>query len=368
MRLVIPLLALLSAWNVQAKPVSARLNQVKKEILETRLQISRYENMEESLQKDSAALKDKKDRSLRQIHRLKTLLVSVRDKEKKLSARLTSLEEDSAFFSSTLKGDLRAYLTLLRSRDMRGGTRSLWEEELIRFSILDKAAMIRALSGSAQKTARAERETRVLSSGLIAQSRQALIQNKESLNAYEEKRALIEDLDRKKLETQEKEKRLEESARALSKLLKKLSRPSPRRKIIHQVPHFVTPHRLPWPVDGTLLSAFGRQKNRELNVWVIHQGIVIKTSAQAPVKSVAAGRVIFSGPFRSYGRIIIVDHGRNFFSIYGRLGRVLKKTGDSVAAGETIASTLPDSAKKTSSLYFELRQGTLALNPARWLK
>ena len=44
--------------------------------------------------------------------------------------------------------------------------------------------------------------------------------------------------------------------------------------------------------------------------------------AGAPVQAVDGGKVIFAGPFRSYGQVLIVDHGSNFFSIYGELGEL----------------------------------------------
>ena len=81
----------------------------------------------------------------------------------------------------------------------------------------------------------------------------------------------------------------------------------------------------------------------------------------APVKAVAAGKVIFAGPFRSYGRVIIVDHGAGFFSVYGGLGEMEKDKGDAARKGETLA-------RAGGRLYLELRRGADALDPLAWLE
>ncbi len=369
MRLVIFLLALFPALNANSKPISAKLSQVKKEIMETRLQISQYEVLENSPRRDAATLKHQNIRYRRKIKRLKRLALLARDKERKLSLQLASLEQDSAFWSASLKDNFRAYLSMVKNDGVSEMTSSLWKEEFLRFSIFNQAAMMKGLGGSAQQTAADKEKTHLINSHLIAQSRRALVQSEQNLSAYQEKRSLIKNADRKKIEAQKKEKRLEESALALTKLLRRLSRASQHRKKNHQAPMTVSirPHSLPWPTPGVLSSAFGRQKNADLGTWVIHQGIVIETPMKVPVESVAAGRVIFSGHFRSYGRIVILDHGKSFFSIYGHMGTILKKSGERVAQGQIIGTNAPNLRRAGHSLYFELRQGTAALNPTQWL-
>jgi len=371
MRLVIFFLALFPALNANAKLISAKLSRVKKEILETRLQISHYESLEDSLRRDAASLKHQNIRSHREMSRLKRLALAARDRDRKLSSQLAALEQNSTLWSSSLKGNFRAYWSMLKADGISETTDSLWKEEFLRFCIFNQTSMMRALGGSALKTAADKERTHIMSSHLIAESRQARVQSEQSLNAYEEKRSLLKTANRNKLKAQKRESRLEESAQALTKLLRRLSRASQRRKKtrLPQAPATVSirPHSLPWPTQGVVSSSFGRQKNLELGTWVIHQGIIIATPSKVPVESVAAGRVIFSGPFRSYGHIVILDHGKKFFSIYGNLGAILKKAGETVSQGEILGLNAPNSTQPGNSLYFELRQGTQALNPIQWL-
>ncbi|PIR19623.1 MAG: peptidase M23, partial [Elusimicrobia bacterium CG11_big_fil_rev_8_21_14_0_20_64_6] len=105
---------------------------------------------------------------------------------------------------------------------------------------------------------------------------------------------------------------------------------------------------------------FGRERDKELGTWTVRQGVVFDSNAGADVESVAAGNVIFAGPFRSYGKVVIVDHGGGFFSVYGELGKIEAEKGDSVKKNEKLATA-------GGRVYLEIRHGTEALDPADWL-
>src|SRR6185295_5801093 len=112
---------------------------------------------------------------------------------------------------------------------------------------------------------------------------------------------------------------------------------------------------------------------KELNTWVIRQGIQIEAPAGAAVRSVAAGRVVYVGPFRRYGRIVIVDHGSGFFSIYGYLDRIARAKGEDVDAKDLVGFAGPTEeagpqATGRAVTYFEVRQNGTALDPLNWLE
>jgi septal ring factor EnvC (AmiA/AmiB activator) len=127
-------------------------------------------------------------------------------------------------------------------------------------------------------------------------------------------------------------------------------------------------HSLPWPAEGRVLTGFGREKDKDLGTWIVRQGLTLATAPSAPVTPVAPGRVIFAGPFRSYGQVIIVDHGGGFFSVYGGLGRILKGKGSDAPAGEPIATAGAAKDGSGGRVYLEIRRGTQALDPAAWLE
>ena len=68
------------------------------------------------------------------------------------------------------------------------------------------------------------------------------------------------------------------------------------------------------------------------------EGLVIATERDAPVKAVAAGRVVYADWLPGLGLLAIVDHGEGYLSLYGHNDRLLKAAGEPVAAGEPIAA------------------------------
>jgi septal ring factor EnvC (AmiA/AmiB activator) len=71
---------------------------------------------------------------------------------------------------------------------------------------------------------------------------------------------------------------------------------------------------------------------------------------------------------RGWGNMIIVNHGGEYLSIYGFNETLLKRVGDSVKAGDIIASAGSSGGNGESGLYFELRHLGKPIDPAGWVK
>lgn len=134
----------------------------------------------------------------------------------------------------------------------------------------------------------------------------------------------------------------------------------------------VPAHSLPWPVQGKVISQFGKEYRSDLNTWIFRDGIKIAGTAGAPVRASAAGSVIYAGPFRSYGNVVIMDHGKGFFTIYGFLKDIRVSVGDKVETQGVVGTVGKDTQSSSGTgqraVYFEIRQGTTAVDPLDWLK
>jgi septal ring factor EnvC (AmiA/AmiB activator) len=87
-----------------------------------------------------------------------------------------------------------------------------------------------------------------------------------------------------------------------------------------------------------------------------------------PIQAVQSGIVLYSGWFKSYGNMIIIDHGTHYYTVYAHAEELFKSKGDPVEEGEVIA-TVGDTASMTgSNLYFELRHRGKSIDPLKWLK
>lgn len=95
-------------------------------------------------------------------------------------------------------------------------------------------------------------------------------------------------------------------------------------------------------------------------------GVELTGAASAAVRSVASGHIAFADAYDDYGMTIIIDHGDRYFSVYGRLGSIDVKVGDSVSAGGRIGAP-SKTAKGQGLVYFELRRGAETIDPRPWL-
>ncbi len=121
--------------------------------------------------------------------------------------------------------------------------------------------------------------------------------------------------------------------------------------------------RLDWPVKGRLLHRFGTTQTGQID-W---KGIVIAANYGQQVKAVYPGTVVFSEYLRGYGLVVLLDHGKGDMTLYGFNQTLVKKEGDKVLAGETIALAGDTGGQPQASLYFEIRRNSKAQNPQLWL-
>lgn len=117
------------------------------------------------------------------------------------------------------------------------------------------------------------------------------------------------------------------------------------------------------PVKGEILAKFG-SKRGDGPSW---KGLFIKAGEGSEIRAVAAGKVIFADWYKGYGNMIIVGHGDQYMSIYGNNQAVLKHVGDSVKAGDIIASAGNSGGNEESGLYFEIRHQGRAFDPLNWI-
>lgn len=154
----------------------------------------------------------------------------------------------------------------------------------------------------------------------------------------------------------------------IDRLERELKEKARKESIPPAVKGFAT-HRgkLPFPVEGRLLSTFGRNENPKFNTFTIQKGIEIEAPVGAEIKAVYDGRVLYADWFKGYGKILIIDHGEGFYTLSGYASQLLKKAGDEVKAGEVVALVGDTGSLKGPCLYFEIRRQGKPLNPLEWL-
>lgn len=123
-----------------------------------------------------------------------------------------------------------------------------------------------------------------------------------------------------------------------------------------------------WPVRGALASPFGNRIHPILKRKILHSGIDIAAPNGTPIKAPAAGEVIYDGWLRGYGRVVVLDHGRGFSTLYAHLSASLVKEGQEVKNGAVIARVGKTGNVTGYHLHFEVRHYGTPVNPIKYLK
>jgi len=128
---------------------------------------------------------------------------------------------------------------------------------------------------------------------------------------------------------------------------------------------------LPRPANGVQLKAFGDPDG----LGGTTQGLSIATRAAARVSSPSDGWVVYAGPFRSYGQLLIINAGGGYHILLAGMERIDVELGQFVLAGEPVAlmgsrllassSTVGIGATQPV-LYVEFRKDGNSIDPAPW--
>lgn len=119
---------------------------------------------------------------------------------------------------------------------------------------------------------------------------------------------------------------------------------------------------LPLPVEGRIIRRFGQRRADGTR----DKGITIETRPGAQVVTPYDGRVVFAGPFRGYGQLLILEHGEGYHMLLAGFARIDSSLGQWLLAGEPVGVMGPGKNGKPA-LYVELRRNGEAINLLPWL-
>ncbi|TDU00565.1 MULTISPECIES: murein hydrolase activator EnvC family protein [Azorhizobium] len=173
--------------------------------------------------------------------------------------------------------------------------------------------------------------------------------------------------------------RLESEVAPAAKAASEAAKPAPPAKteVAALNPARIAPARpfaeakglLPLPVAGVRLKDFGASDG----LGGTDKGITFATRAGAPVAAPADGWVVYAGPFRSYGQLLIINAGGGYHILLAGMERITVELGQFVLAGEPVAvmgsvsrATPGGTASGQPQLYVEFRKDGISIDPAPW--
>ena len=123
--------------------------------------------------------------------------------------------------------------------------------------------------------------------------------------------------------------------------------------------------KLALPVAGEITGRYGQSRQGGGPAW---KGLFIRAPEGQGVRAVASGRVAFADWLRGFGNLIILDHGDGYLSLYSNNESLYKQAGDTVRAGDVVATVGNTGGQFEHGLYFELRHQGKPFDPLSWVK
>ncbi len=381
-----------SAWSADAKK---QLQGIKNEIREKKRLITKTTRVESAVSSELAKI----DMSLRSKER------SLFDLNKEMKSAEKGLEKTRSEIDSVVK-DVETRKRLIQGRLVSvykagevGNIRFLFSSETLP-QMLENLRYMKALLENDRQLVAAYNE-RIGKLKELKASMEQDVRRKENL-----KQSIV--LKKKEIEAEKKNKasfllkvredkkryiaslqELKSNSRRLQSIVEKLEAARRKRYTAKTRRHSVKPDRkggttfvppttstgfgaqkgrLSFPTQGRIVGSFGRHKHPEFNSYTISNGISIAAPIGADVRSIYSGTVVFSGYFKGYGNMVIVDHGDGFFSLYAHNSKVYKRVGVNVEKNELLASVGDVDSPRGSSLYFEIRYQGKPIDPAPWVR
>src|SRR5690606_29648530 len=120
------------------------------------------------------------------------------------------------------------------------------------------------------------------------------------------------------------------------------------------------------PASGPVVRRFGAKTDTTGTM----KGVEIETRPGAQIVATFDGQIVFEGPFRGYGQILIIEHGGGYHTVLAGLDRVVVQVGQWLKAGEPIGrmGAIGRNEDGTESgrprLYVEVRRDGEPVDPA----
>ena len=358
-------------------PVDAKkkhLEEIGRQLEEKKKEMDIYRAEEERITSELAGLKKEEKQSLSRRQDLEWQLDRSRARSGEALQKYESLEKAGKTLHGDISGELVMYSLQKDFFYPYYGSRDLSKDMLIRAAIFNRSALLTSIKGESLRVNRDITALKQKSGDLRVRQELLLKQSSAHKNVLKNKREELEHARAQQARLTAELENLQNSALGLTRLVKKLQKQAPYRS--NEGPGVLPLERrsLPWPAEGKIVSRFGREEVPALKTWIVREGVRIATAKDSPVRAVLGGKVIYSGPFRTYGNVVIVDHEKGFFTIYGLLSRIDAEKGQAVEtlaplglAGDDTQTVGQDKKNGGSAVYFEIRKGDRALDPMQWL-
>jgi septal ring factor EnvC (AmiA/AmiB activator) len=361
-----------------------KLQQTQKQLKEERERAAAARARETSLLAELEEIERRLAAKKSDVARLETRIKKAQSDVQMYRGEISKLEKQRAGQTNALAGRLRV---MYRVHAQGGALPVILSGE----DPVTRAVAVRHLASLAALDARLIQEYRVTSDRLADRKGREEAQQQELAGLHEDAKREQAEVDREVAkrrvilakvrderayhermvgELTEASNRLEAFIRELQAKQRKLAKiPPPKGGIEPPAVGFgALKGRLPWPTEGRIVTGYGAQVHPRFGTRTFRNGVDIEAAVGRDVLAVHAGHVIYTGWFKGYGNLIIVDHGNEYYTLYAHIAEIEAKEGEDVRQGQRIGTVGDTGSLAGPRLYFEVRYQGKPQDPEQWLR
>lgn len=361
-----------------------KLQQTQKQLKEERERAAAARARETSLLAELEEIERRLAAKKSDVARLETRIKKAQSDVQMYRGEISKLEKQRAGQTNALAGRLRV---MYRVHAQGGALPVILSGE----DPVTRAVAVRHLASLAALDARLIQEYRVTSDRLADRKGREEAQQQELAGLHEDAKREQAEVDREVAkrrvilakvrderayhermvgELTEASNRLEAFIRELQAKQRKLAKiPPPKGGIEPPAVGFgALKGRLPWPTEGRIVTGYGAQVHPRFGTRTFRNGVDIEAAVGRDVLAVHAGHVIYTGWFKGYGNLIIVDHGNEYYTLYAHIADIEAKEGEDVRQGQRIGTVGDTGSLAGPRLYFEVRYQGKPQDPEQWLR
>jgi len=375
-------LAFLLSFILIAGPLSAAsrqdLAELQRKAKEKEEEMRKYKQQESQIAHEMQTLNTKEKATEKLTSKVAGDIKVIQTKRVKTIQQKELVEENIPMWKNLVRGELTNYII---QKSLESSYCASSEKETVAIfsaALQNHMLFLNKLTIANNQTAK-KIETYKEKGQELVQKKDKLETQKEAIHSdFEKKQADYQTTHHRYQQLQSELRDIKESAAQLERILRaaevKRAAAAKRagKKVAAPALH-IKKNSLHWPVSGTIISKFGKEYQSELKTWIFRDGIKISARAGESVTSAAEGTVIFAGEFRSYGNVVILEHKGGFFTIYGFLQEIRAHNGQTLHKGQIVGTAGKDTqgaamGSGANAVYFEIRVGTIAIDPEDWLE
>ncbi|MGM0441199.1 MAG: murein hydrolase activator EnvC family protein [Elusimicrobiota bacterium] len=376
---LIPVLFLSTVFAAPPEKIKKTQNKIEtqeSQLLQLNKEIEKYErNLRELTDRENElfgkinSIKENLKQQSKKLNETKIKIADVKKKIDKLNKNLVQAREEGKKYSKYLKDSLKFYYYKNFSEKMLpwyssylGADKNFcyYAGELVKAPAQKYTGIQKKIQEISNLTRDLEKEN----NNLVKLKETQLSMQKKYQSRREEQLEILKKVKARRENQKNEIQNLKEERKELKNLITSLKKEVKNLERLEHLSQYLVEAKgeLPWPVKGEVVSRFGKQQHPRLDTYIYNRGIKIEVSESREVKSVAAGEVVFADEFQGRGKMIVVDHGEDYYSIYGDLGDIDVGVGIELKPLTVLGST------GNSPLYFEIGKGSTPENPLDWLE